>query len=156
MSVIWVEILIIMLLIFFNGIFAMSEFAVVSARKARLQQLADVGCSKAGIALELANAPGSFLSTIQIGISLIGMLAGAYGGATVATALTSCLEKITHACSLSQNISLGFVVIVITYLSLIVEELVPKRIALNNPERIAMMMAKPKRTLSTMALPLVH
>lgn len=156
MSVIWVEVSIIVLLIFLNGIFAMSEFAVVSARKARLQQLTSEGNSNAKIAMELANAPGSFLSTIQIGITLIGILAGAYGGATVATALTSYLEKIPLLAPYRETISLGFVVIVITYFSLIIGELVPKRIALNNPERIAMMIAKPMRTLSTMTLPVVH
>jgi putative hemolysin len=155
-SALWVEISIIMLLIFLNGLFAMSEIAVVSARKARLQQLANEGSPEAGIALKLANVPDSFLSTIQIGITLIGVMAGAYGGATLATHLSFYLEKIPLLAPYRETISLGFVVVGITYLSLIIGELVPKRIALNNPERIAMMVAKPMRTLSMMTLPVVH
>jgi putative hemolysin len=156
MSFIWVEISIIMLLIFFNGFFAMSEMAVVSARKARLQQLADEGNSKARIALELANAPGSVISTIQIGITLIGILAGTYSGATVATRLSFYLEKISLLAPYRETISLGFVVIVVTYFSLIIGELVPKRIALNNPEQIAIKVAKTMRTLSRISLPVVY
>lgn len=156
MSVVWVEISIVMLLIFLNGVFAMSEIAVVSARKARLQHLADEGNPKAEIALELANKPGPFLSTVQIGITLIGILAGAYGGATIATQLSFYLEKIPLLTPYRETISLGVVVIVITYFSLIIGELVPKRIALNNPERIAMMAAKPMHILSRMTLPLVQ
>jgi len=156
MSSIWIEISIIMVLLFLNGIFAMSEIAVVSARKARLQQLANEGSSEAGIALELANSPGSFLSTIQIGITLIGILAGAYGGATIATQLSFYFEKIPLLAPYRETISVGFVVIVITYFSLIIGELVPKRIALNNPERIAIAAAKPMRTLSILTLPFVH
>jgi putative hemolysin len=156
MSTIWVEISIIMILIFFNGIFAMSEFAVVSARKARLKHSANEGNIKAEIALQLADKPGSFLSTIQIGITLIGILVGAYGGATIATHLSFYLGKIPVLTPYCETISLGFVVIVITYFSLIIGELVPKRIALNNPEQIAMIVAKPMRTLSRMTLPVVH
>ena len=156
MSDIWVETLIITILLLFNGIFAMSEIAVVSARKARLQQLTNEGNSKAGIALALANAPGSFLSTIQIGITLIGILAGAYSGATVATELTSYIGTIPLLAPYRETISLAVVVIVITYFSLIIGELVPKRIALNNPERIAIMVAKPMRTMSALTLPIVH
>ena len=156
MSDILVEILIITILLLFNGLFAMSEIAVVSARKARLQQLTNEGNTKAGIALELANAPGSFLSTVQIGITLIGILAGAYSGATVATELAFYLRKIPLLNPYREPISLTVVVVVITYLSLIIGELVPKRIALNNPERIAIMVAKPMRMLSALTLPVVH
>jgi len=156
MSDIWVEISIIIVLLLFNGIFAMSEIAVVSARKARLQQLANEGSSKAQIALELANAPGSFLSAIQIGITLIGIMAGAYGGATIATQFSFYLEKIPLLAPHRETISLAVVVIGITYFSLIIGELVPKRIGLNNPEKIAMMVAKPMRTLSMMTMPVVH
>ena len=156
MSDIWVEISIIIVLLLSNGIFAMSEIAVVSARKARLQQLANEGSSKAQIALELANAPGSFLSAIQIGITLIGIMAGAYGGATIATQFSFYLEKIPLLAPHRETISLAVVVIGITYFSLIIGELVPKRIGLNNPEKIAMMVAKPMRTLSMMTMPVVH
>ena len=156
MSAIWVEITIIMLLVFLNGVFAMSEIAVVSARKARLQQLVNEGSAKAGVALELANEPGSFLSAIQIGITLIGILAGAYGGATLASQLALYLGKIPALAPYRESVSIGFVVIAITYLSLIIGELAPKRIALNNPERIATMVARPMRALARMTLPVVH
>ncbi|OPY67875.1 MAG: Magnesium and cobalt efflux protein CorC [Syntrophorhabdaceae bacterium PtaU1.Bin034] len=156
MSTIWMEIAVVMILVFLNGVFAMSEIAVVSARKARLQQAVNEGKVKATVALELANAPGSFLSTIQIGITLIGILAGAYSGATIATVLSSYFAGIPSIAPYRETISLGIVVIVITYLSLIIGELVPKRIALNNPERIAMNVAKPMRTLSSITLPVVH
>lgn len=156
MSAIWAEISIIIVLIFFNGVFAMSEFAIVSARKARLQQAAEEGDSRAGAALEIANAPGTFLSTIQIGITLIGILAGAYGGATVAAELSSYLAGFPELAAYRDSISLGLVVIIITYASLVVGELVPKRIALNNPERLAALVAKPMQFLSTITLPFVH
>ena len=137
MSVVWNEIIVIAILLVLNGVFAMSEIAVVSSRKARLQHLANTGDARAGTALELANEPGPFLSTIQIGITLIGILAGAYGGATVAAQLSAYLGKFPLLAPHRETISLAVVVVVITYLSLIIGELVPKRIALNNPERIA-------------------
>lgn len=156
MSATWFEISIIMLLIILNGIFAMSEFAVVSARKARLQQAANEGDSKAEIALEIANAPSSFLSTIQIGITLIGIMAGAYGGTTIAMEFASYLQIIPLLAPYRDIISLGVVVIAITFTSLVIGELVPKRIALNNPERIAKVVASPMRLLSIITLPLVR
>jgi magnesium and cobalt exporter, CNNM family len=151
-----VEGLVIFLLIIINGIFAMSEIAVVSARKSRLQQLAEAGNTKARAALELANAPNQFLSTIQVGITLIGVLAGAFGGATIAKHLAVWLEELPPLAPYSQALSLALVVAVTTYLSLIVGELVPKRLALNSPERLAAAMAGPMRTLSMLAYPLVH
>ncbi len=150
------ELLVILLLILTNGIFAMSEIAVVSARKTRLQQWAEEGDAKARTALELANAPNQFLATIQIGITLIGILAGAYGGATIATGLASVMADIAWLAPYSQPLSLALVVLAITYLSLIVGELVPKRLALNNPERIAAAIAGPMRSLSRIAYPAVH
>ncbi|HSF29266.1 MAG TPA: hemolysin family protein [Candidatus Tectomicrobia bacterium] len=150
------ELLVILLLILTNGIFAMSEIAVVSARKTRLQQWAEEGDAKARTALELANAPNQFLATIQIGITLIGILAGAYGGATIATGLASVMADIAWLAPYSQPLSLALVVLAITYLSLIVGELVPKRLALNNPERIAAAIAGPMRSLSRITYPAVH
>ena len=156
MSDLWVEVFIVILLILLNGVFAMAEIAVVSARKARLQQLANEGSAKAATALTIANAPDSFLSTIQIGITLIGILAGAYGGATIAAQLSLYIAEIPLLAPYRETISLGCVVVGITYLSLIVGELVPKRIGLNNPEKVAMTVAKPMRALSKLALPVVH
>jgi putative hemolysin len=150
------EALVIFLLIILNGIFAMSEIAVVSARKARLQQWAEAGNTKARDALDLANAPNQFLSTIQIGITLIGILAGAFGGATIAEELALWLDDIPLLAPYNHALSLAIVVTIITYLSLIVGELVPKRLALNNPERLAAAIAGPMRAPSRVAHPIVH
>jgi putative hemolysin len=150
------EILIILFLILANGIFAMSEMSVVSARKTRLQELAEDGDRKAQVALELANSPNRFLSTVQVGITLIGILAGAFGGATISQKLAVYIGQIPFLAQYSRAISFGFVVLVITYLSLIVGELVPKRVALSNPEKIASSLAIPMRWMSSIAYPLVH
>src|SRR5882724_2096669 len=148
--------LVVVLLIFVNGIFAMSEIAVVSARKTRLRQWAEEGNAKARAALELANNPNQFLATIQIGITLVGILAGAFGGATIAKELSVILNDISWLAPYSHPLSLALVVVVIAYLSLIVGELVPKRLALNNPERLAMAIAAPMQVLSRVAYPAVH
>ena len=150
------EVLVIVLLIIINGIFAMSEIAVVSARKTRLQQRAEEGNPKARAALELANNPNQFLATIQIGITLIGILAGAFGGATIARQLDAMLSDIPWLAPYSHPLSLGLVVLAITYLSLVVGELVPKRLALNSPERVATAIATPMQLLSRVAYPAVH
>lgn len=156
MGIITIEIFIIIILIIINGVLAMSEIAVVSARKVRLQQRAEGGDAGAGVALELANAPSRFLSTIQIGITLVGIFAGAIGGATIAAELDAWLEQIPSLAPYSEAIALGAIVVVITYLSLIVGELVPKRLALNNPEGIAARIARPMRSLSVIASPIVR
>ncbi|WGV24444.1 hemolysin family protein [Halotia branconii] len=156
MSSITFEILIILVLIIANGIFSMSEMAVVSARKVRLQQLANQGDAKARVALKLAESPNHFLSTIQIGISLIGILTGAFGGATIASRLAVYVRLVPFLAPYSEPLSFGIVVLIITYLSLIIGELVPKRLALNNPERIAAIVAIPMRALATLASPAVH
>jgi len=140
----------------FNGLFAMSEMAVVASRKARLQQWANEGNSRAQIALNLAQSPNRFLSTIQVGITLIGILAGAFGGTTVARSLEVYVKGIPYLGQYSQAISLGAVVLGLTYLSIVIGELVPKRLALNNPERIASFMALPLRWLSDATHPLVQ
>jgi putative hemolysin len=151
-----VEILFVLLLILANGIFAMSELAIVSARKARLQQLANQGSAKALQALELANSPNQFFSTVQIGITLIGTLAGAYGGATIAEKLAIKLRQIPFLAANAPTIALVFVVVSIAYLSLVIGELVPKRLALSNPERIAVTVAAPMRVFATLAAPIVN
>src|SRR5690606_10760213 len=150
-----IEIAIIVILIFLNGIFAMSEFAIVSSKKIRLQQRAEEGDKGAATALELAEEPTPFLSTIQIGITLIGIVAGAYGGATVAQGLATYFTTIPSLVPYAGALSIALVVLIITYLSLIFGELVPKRIALNNAENLAASVARPMRLLSIIAAPLV-
>jgi putative hemolysin len=149
------EILIILLLIVVNGVFALAEVAVVASRKARLQQRAKEGDHKAKAALELVESPTRFLSTVQIGITLIGVLAGAFGGATIAEKIAAHLKTLPALSPHAESIGLGLVVLVITYLSLVIGELVPKRIALHRPERIASLVALPMRWLSALASPLV-
>jgi putative hemolysin len=150
------EILFILLLIVANGIFSGSEIAVVSARKVRLQQLADKGSRPARMALRLAESPNDFLSTVQIGITLIGVLSGAVAGATVAQHLRSLLDGFQALQPFSEGLSVTLVVALITYLSLVIGELVPKRIALANPERIACRIAPAMRALSRLSAPAVH
>jgi putative hemolysin len=149
------EIIIILLLLLVNGFFAMSEIAVVSARKSRLQQRAEEGDSKAARALELANDPNRFLPTVQIGITLVGVFAGAFGGATIARHIAASLSRVPALAPYATFIGIGVVVAGITYATLIIGELVPKRIALHWPERIAARVAGPMHTLSRMAAPLV-
>ncbi|QFS47963.1 hemolysin family protein [Nostoc sphaeroides] len=155
MSSINFEILIILVLIIANGVFSMSEMAIVSARKVRLQQLANQGDAKAKAALKLAESPNHFLSTVQVGISLIGILTGAFGGATIANRLAVYVKLVPLLAPYSEPLSFGIVVLIITYLSLIVGELVPKRLALNNPERIASIVAIPMEALAAIASPVV-
>ena len=150
-----IEVIVTLLLILLNGIFAMSETAFVSARKARLQQRADKGDANAQAALELVDAPNRFLSTVQIGITLIGILAGAFGGATIAQSLSLSLRQISWLAPYAETVSFVIVVTAITYLSLVIGELVPKRIALNAPERIAIAVVRPMRLLSLLASPLI-
>lgn len=156
MSSIALEILVILLLTIVNGIFSGSEIAMVSARKVRLEQLADRGSRKARDALKLANNPYDFLSTVQIGITLIGILSGAVGGATIAQRLKIGFDAIPALQPYSEGISVALVVAAIAYLSLTIGELVPKRIALNNPEQIACNVARPMRFLSRLTAPIVH
>ena len=156
MSLIGWEIVVIFLLIVANGVFAMSEMAVVAARKSRLQDWADKGNAKAKVALELANAPNRVLSAVQIGITLIGILAGAYAGRTIADRIATYLSFIPAIESYSQAVGLGIVVMGITYFSLIIGELVPKRLALRHPETIATLVAIPLRVFSKISSPAVH
>lgn len=156
MSAIAIEIALVLLLIIANGIFSGSEIAIVSARKVRLEQMANRGNAQARVALRLANDPNDFLSTVQIGITLIGILSGAVGGATIAQRLKPVFEEMPALKPYSEGLSLGIVVTIITYLSLVIGELVPKRVGLNNPERIACTVARPMRWLSRLTAPLVH
>ncbi len=156
MNVIAAEIGIILLLLMANGLFAMTEIAVVSARKARLRRLAELGDSKAQAALALAESPNRFLATVQVGITLVGVLAGAFGGATIAEEIAAGLKSFPWLAGYGEAIGIGTVVLGITFFSLILGELVPKRIGLNNPELVARLMAGPMNCLASMASPLVR
>ena len=156
MSAITLEILVILLLVICNGVFAMSEMAVISVRKARLQHWASKGDTKARAALALANAPSHFLSTVQIGITLVGILAGAFGGATIAEELAARLRLIPVFAPYSEALGLGLIVLGITFLSLVIGELVPKQLALHNAEGIASTIATPMRVLSVIVSPVVR
>lgn len=155
MSPVITEIIIIVLLLAANGVFAMTEIAVVSSRKARLRQLAAAGDARARAALELAESPNRFLATVQVGITLVGVLAGAFGGATIAKEIAASLRDFPSLAAYGEALGIGAVVLGITFCSLILGELVPKRIGLNNPERIARLMAGPMNRLAWIASPLV-
>lgn len=151
----FLEILLVLLLICVNGLLAMSELAVVSSRQARLRSRAERGDRGAEIALILAEDPGRFLSTVQIGITLVGILAGAFSGATIGVRLAAVLPALGVAETVADEVGVGLVVIAITYLSLIIGELVPKQIALAAPERVASTVARPMLLLSRIAAPIV-
>ncbi len=150
------DIVIIFLLIVLNGVLAMSELALVSVRKARLKVMADQGSAVAAKTLKLSENPGAFLSTVQIGITLVGILAGAYSGGALAEPFSAWLvANYGLETDTAEFVSFGVVVGVITYFSLIVGELVPKQIALGQPERIAMLVVYPMTLLSRIAAPFV-
>jgi putative hemolysin len=146
---------VILVLVIANGIFSMAELSIVSSRKVRLQQRAEDGNKGAKTALELAEAPNRFLSTAQIGITLIGTLAGALGGATMAGDIEVLLLQIPALKPYAHGLALTLVVLLVTYLSLVIGELVPKRLALANPEGIAAIIAGPMKFLSKMGRPVV-
>ncbi|MCZ8044606.1 hemolysin family protein [Bosea sp. (in: a-proteobacteria)] len=138
-----------------NGLLAMSELAVVSSRPARLRVLSDQGSKGATTALRLADNPGRFLSTVQIGITLVGVLSGAFSGATLGARLSEWLVGQGFSQVVSDGFGVGLVVVAITYLSLIIGELVPKQIALRDPERVAARVAPAMLLLSRVGAPLV-
>ncbi len=150
-----VEILFIAFLTILNGLLAMSELAVVSARPVRLKALQDQKVSGATTAMALAQDPGRFLSTVQIGITLVGILNGALSGATVGQRLAQWLAAQGVPGDIANPAGVGVVVVIITYFSLIIGELVPKRVALRNPERIATLVAPPMQLLSILTTPVV-
>lgn len=149
------ELLVVLVLLLCNGVLAMSEIAIVSARKARLHRLAAEGDRGAQVALDLAGQPNKFFSTIQIGITLVGVTAGAFGGATIADELTAFFLTIPKTAPYAETLSVSIVVACITYVTLILGELVPKRIASVAPEKIACIIAPPMATLAYVARPLV-
>tara|TARA_Y100000114_G_scaffold109322_1_gene102804 strand:+ start:24578 stop:25912 length:1335 start_codon:yes stop_codon:yes gene_type:complete len=152
----WTDLIIIAGLIVLNGVFAMSELAIVSAKQTRLQAKAEGGSVAAATALELAGDPGKFLSTVQIGITLVGIIAGAYSGASLGGPVG---ERIGDPLGLSADRAeqVGFILVIVltTYASLVVGELVPKQLALRSADRIAMVMARPMKWLATIAAPVV-
>lgn len=151
-----IDLLIVLLLILLNGLFAMAEMAIVSSRRARLKHAADNGDRGARAALALAEHPSRFLSTVQIGITLIGVLAGAFGGATISDSFAAWITQTFPAIDHYANaIAIGTVVVTITFLSLILGELVPKRLALSRPEAIATSLARGMTLLSRLAKPAV-
>jgi putative hemolysin len=147
---------IILLLIFANGLFAMSEIAIVTARKTRLRTQAEKGSRRAATALRLAEKPEDFLSTIQIGITLITILAGVFGEASVARQVEPWIRELPFVGTYSQPVSQGLVVITITYLTLVLGELLPKQIGLSYAERVAKRVASPMRFLAQITAPLVR
>jgi len=133
----------------------MAEIAIVSSRKSKLQHLADQGDIQARKALELAKNPNRFLSMVQIGITFVGIFAGAFGAETLAQPLARSIEQLQIVAPYSETIAVFLVVSLITYLSLVIGELVPKRIALTNPEKVAMLVSLPIQALSTISRPLI-
>lgn len=151
----YLEIFIVLLLTLLNGVLAMSELAIVSSRPARLRVLADKGNRGAQTAITLAENPGRFLSTVQIGITLVGVLSGAFSGATLGARLSGWLLSHGFSPAIADALGVGSVVVLITYLSLIIGELVPKQIALREPEAVASRVAPMMVLLSRLAAPLV-
>lgn len=151
----WFDLAILAGLILLNGVFAMSELAIVSARQARLQMAAQRGSGAAQVALDLAADPGKFLSTVQIGITLVGIIAGAYSGATLGGPVGERLQWLGLSAHSAQNAGFALVIALTTYFSLVVGELVPKQFALRAAEPIALVMARPMKWLATGAAPLV-
>ncbi|MET3724505.1 hemolysin family protein [Sphingomonas trueperi] len=151
----WIDVAIIFVLIAINGIFSMSELAIVSARPARLEALARLGNRGAKTAIELAEDPGKFLSTVQIGITLIGIVSGAYSGASLGEPVAQRIEAFGISAGLAHTLGITLVIGLTTYGSLVIGELVPKQFALRSPEPIAAAMALPMRWLSWGTAPIV-
>lgn len=149
------EILIIIFLILLNGIFSMSEIALVSSRKFKLESAAKKGNINAKKALELSNNPNTFLSTVQIGITLIGILTGIFSGDKMTSSIKALVENIEYFRPYSNSIAVFLVVMIITYLSIVFGELIPKRIGLAFPESIAAFVARPMSFLSTITKPFI-
>jgi putative hemolysin len=149
-------VVILFLLIVVNAVFVLAEMAIVSSRKPRLQQWANEGNRGAAVALELSIHPDRFLSTSQIGITLIGILTGAYGERTLTAKLAAELEFYPKIALYRESIAFALVVVTITYFSLVIGELVPKRLALLNPERFAGFFAPPLSFKSRIASPVLH
>ena len=150
-----IELVVAISLIALNGALALSELAIVSARRSKLKAQADAGSPGASAALALASNPGRFLSTVQVGITLIGVLAGAFSGVTFGERLGAGLAEAGVPAAYAQSIGIGAVVVVISYLSVIIGELVPKQLALRNPERLAIAVAPMMTRAARVATPVV-
>lgn len=151
----YMEILIIFFLILLNGVFSMSEIALISARKNRLENAAKKGNASAVAALDLANSPNKFLSTVQIGITLIGILTGIFSGNKITSDVRAFVESFAALKPYAESLSVGIVVVVLTFFSLVLGELLPKRIGLNYPERIAKTVALPMKWISVATAPFI-
>ena len=149
------EILIILFLILLNGVFSMSEIALISARKNRLENAAKKGNKSAQTALDLANSPNKFLSTVQIGITLIGILTGIFSGDKITTDVKLFIQTFESLKPYADSISVGIVVVILTFFSLVLGELLPKRIGLNHPEAIAKAVALPMKVVSIITAPFI-
>lgn len=149
------EILIIFFLIILNGVFSMSEIALISARKNRLENASKKGNASAKAALDLANSPNKFLSTVQIGITLIGILTGIFSGDKITTDVQTFVEGFAVLKPYADSIAVGVVVVVLTFFSLVLGELLPKRIGLNHPEAIAKAVAIPMKYISIITAPFI-
>src|SRR5437763_1796236 len=150
------DILIILALIVLNGIFALAELAIVSARRLRLERMALAGNAGADTAIRLADDPSRFLSTVQVGMTLIGILNGAFGEASLVARLTPTLAQIGVPDDYAQPAALAVVVVAITFVSIVLGELVPKRIAILYPEQLAATVARPLQGLSRLMHPFVR
>ena len=154
-KIILMEILILFGLILLNGLFSMSEIALVSARKARLESAASAGSSKAAAALALAKSPNTFLSTVQIGITIIGIITGIYSGENITDDFEPYVAQIAMLQPYSQQIAVSVVVVIVTFFSLVLGELVPKRLGMSRPEAIASAVAKPMYVISVICKPFI-
>jgi putative hemolysin len=151
----WLDVLLLFALIGLNGLLAMSELAIVSSREARLKAMAKSGSSGAQCALDLAAEPGRFLSTVQSGITLIAIFAGAFSGATLGEPMAERIEQLGLDAKAAHTVGFGLVIVLTTFVSLVIGEIVPKQIALRSPEPIAAIVAKPMRWLSRIVAPFV-
>jgi putative hemolysin len=151
----WLDLALILALIAINGVLSMSELAIVSAREARLKAMAKSGSRGAKCALDLAAEPGRFLSTVQTGITLIGILAGAFSGSRLGTPVAQRLTLVGMDPDTAQSVGFGLVIVLTTYASLVIGELVPKQFALRSPEPIAAIMSRPMNILSKVTAPFV-
>jgi putative hemolysin len=151
----WLDVIIILALVALNGVLSMSELAIVSSREARLKAMAKGGSSGAQCALQLASNPGRFLSTVQIGITLVGILAGAYSGAALGGPVGERIALLGFEPETAETIGFAIVIILTTFASVVIGEIVPKQFALRSPEPIAVLVARPMRWLSTATGPIV-
>jgi putative hemolysin len=151
----WLDVLLLVALVVLNGLLAMSELAIVSSREARLKALSRSGSRSAEIALGLAGDPGRFLSTVQTGITLIAIFAGAFSGASLGEPTAQRLEALGLATNTAHTVGFGLVIVVTTFISLVIGEIVPKQIALRSPEPIAVIVARPMQIMAKVTAPFV-